>query len=352
MRRPSRGFTMIELLLALGLLSILAVALVRLLDTSLNIWGRTEAGRDLNEMGSSVLDLMARDWNAIDAGPRSDLLGEWVQFDTDRDGVRGMHWPRLRLVRQATAADLARLVPGQGIDPRALGLIEVCWTIEPEGGTEPEDRSVGSLRRGERLLGQGEGLSFFDERFFSASEQAPPGSLHQVIGGVLWFSVLYAQQTTVLQDGWNVGDRLADCATSWDAWGLGRADLSKSSWNTPGSGMPAARELPILPRRVRVEIEFERPGERKRRTRLAGPIDATQTSFRVQDGLRLPEVGTMILVDEEWMELVSKGGANATVVRGRRGSRPASHEGGVLLHHGWRILREIPVALYREDWNL
>ena len=51
------GFTLVELLLAVGLLSILVLALVRLIDTSLTIWGQTEENRELLEVGGAVLEL-------------------------------------------------------------------------------------------------------------------------------------------------------------------------------------------------------------------------------------------------------------------------------------------------------
>ena len=73
------GFTMIEVLLALGLLSILIVALVRLLDTSLTILDRTEVARDLQEMSSSVLDLVAEDVYALEV--TYDLDGEIVSYE-------------------------------------------------------------------------------------------------------------------------------------------------------------------------------------------------------------------------------------------------------------------------------
>jgi hypothetical protein len=35
-----------------------------------------------------------------------------------------------------------------------------------------------------------------------------------------------------------------------------------------------------------------------------------------------------------------------------RGTKAASHAPGALLQYGLRLVREIPVATYREDWNL
>ena len=81
MRR--RGFTLVELLLALSLLTVLIVALVGLIDTSLRIWSRSESQRDLVEVSSSVLELLGSDLTAAEGGPRGDVLGDWWTFDVD-----------------------------------------------------------------------------------------------------------------------------------------------------------------------------------------------------------------------------------------------------------------------------
>jgi prepilin-type N-terminal cleavage/methylation domain-containing protein len=354
-RTRRSAFTLIELLLALGLFSILVVALVRLLDTSLDLWERTEDGRELLEVGSSTLDLLTEDLNALDGGPRGDLVCEWVRFDTDKNGVADMLWPRVRLVRQASAADVARLLPAgeaTALDPRALGLLEVVWALVPSGAEPLDARSMGTLVRGQRARGDAATPSFFDPAAIGAAGRPIAGSTLEVTGGVLWLDLWLATQTSVLHDGWSLGGGLEDCASSWDAWGRGRPDTEASGRNQPGAGMPAADDLPLLPRRVQVALEIERPADLKHRTRLALPLGASETSFEVADERRLPPPGTFLLVDEEWMELLAVSGATVSVKRAQRGSRATSHESGTLAHHGWRIVREVSVPLYREDWNL
>ena len=349
-----RGFTLIEVLLALGLLALLVVALIRLLDTSMTIWSRTEAQRDLSEVGGAVLDLVAEDVYALEAGPRGDLVGDWVRFDTDRDGSPGAVAARLRLVRQTTAADLLRTgaaSPTRNGDPRRRALVEVCWALLPPSRVEADERPVGLLFRGERRVGD-ESTSFFDARFFTAANRPTPGSLELVTGGILWFDVWYAAQTSIVHDGWSLGDDLSDCAASWDAFARGRPSLEVSYLNTPAAGMPAAGELPLLPRRLLVTLEIERPAELKRRTRLAADVDGELTRLLVADEERLPEQGSMILVDEEWMQVGVTGRGSVTVVRAQRGTRAAPHPAGVLIHHGVAMRREIPVPVMREDWDL
>ena len=45
-------------------------------------------------------------------------------------------------------------------------------------------------------------------------------------------------------------------------------------------------------------------------------------------------------------------GRNVAVDRGQRGTKTAMHATGTMVHYGQRIVREVPIATYREDWNL
>jgi len=354
-RRSTQGFTLVELLLAVGLFSILILALMRLLDTSLTILGRTDETRELSEMGSSTMELLAADVHALEGGKRGDMLADWRLFDLDKDGIDGAPAQRLRLVRHMGAAGLQRLAaaqPGAGFETFERGLVEVGWALLPGGESDPDARPIGTLVRGERLVGDKDTLSFFDEGFFGPSGKPVPGSLLEITGGVLWFDVWFATQTSIIHDGWELGDELQDCGASWDAWKRARPDPERSFFNQPPAGMPEAKDVPILPRRVRIELELERPRDLRNRTRLAMPVAAEDASFLVKDARRIPAEGAMLLVDEEWMRVLAVNGERVTVERGRRATRRAAHAAETMVHHGWRVVREIPVDMTREDWDL
>jgi prepilin-type N-terminal cleavage/methylation domain-containing protein len=357
-RAPCAGFTLVELLLALGLFSILVLAILRLLDTSLRVWGETESRRDLFESSSTVLELLAADLRSLERGARGDLVGEWVVFDTDGDGTRGAPMARLRFVRQVSPSE--RLAASSEEEARALDLVETCWALLPAREAEPDHRSAGILWRGTRPIGSIGGApttSFFDERFFDAAGRPAPGSLSDVIGGVLWFEVWFASSTSVVRDGWELGDDLAECAASWDAWSRGRPDPELSRFNRaqeppvagPGKGTPE-QGLPVLPRRVRIALELERESEIRFRTRLAREMSPEAKTFAPLDPERLPPPGSFVLVEEEWMRLLSVAGGEASVERGARGTSPTAHAARALVHHGERVEREVPLAVLREDW--
>jgi prepilin-type N-terminal cleavage/methylation domain-containing protein len=350
-----KGFTLLELLLAVGLFSILMVALLKLVDTSITIWSRTDTTRELQEVGGATLDMLAGDLFALEGGKRGDLLADWRLFDLDRDGIDGGPAQRLRMVRHLGAAGLQRLSraeAGESFETFERGLVQVGWALLPGSADDPDARALGTLVRGERLVGDEETLSFFDPGFFGPSGKPVPGSLLEITGGVLWFNAWFATQTTILHDGWELGDGLEDCAASWDAWNKARPDAEVSVFNRAPAGMPQAKDVPLLPRRVRVEVELERPRDLRTRTRLRTAVNVEDATIDVRDGRKLPQAGSMILVDEEWMRIQTVDGERVSVERGRRGTRAAAHPAETLVHYGWRVAREIPVDMTREDWDL
>ena len=92
MRRPDQprarrraGLTLVELVVAAGLATLLFVALFSVLEDFLSLWDRSEERRALAEETSGVLELLAEDLAVLEAGRRGDFVGEWVLFDTDGD---------------------------------------------------------------------------------------------------------------------------------------------------------------------------------------------------------------------------------------------------------------------------
>lgn len=349
--RTRRGFTLIEILLAVALLSMLMIGLVRLLDTSLDLWGKTDSERDVLEMGSDLLEMFARDVATLEGSEDGDLVFDWVKRDADANGVADLLVPRLVARRQADAAELARAGHGQDVDPWSVGMMEVCWVLEPAGGSNPDTRNVGVLSRGERLTNVDDGtLSFLDERFFRPTGAPAPGSVRELSGGVLWFSCAFAAETSLIRNAWRIGDDLSDCSNAWDAWGRGRPSLEISDWNTPSASVPRNSEALYLPRRVRVTLELERPQDLKRRPRVVGTIDPQDLEIPVTHPERIPVEDSFILVGEEWMEVLSRGSDRINVKRAQRGTRALVFEGGELVHFGRRLVRDVPIQQGRGEW--
>lgn len=359
-RAQNGGLTLVELVVASGLLALLMVAVFGLLESFLSMWERSEERRQLDEGSQGIVDLLARDFAALDAGGRGDLLCEWVFFDTDADGVVDAKWPRLRLVRHASDGDLALLQAEADDREAGEGLTEVCWAVLParphRSPTEKrrDELAEGYLFRGERVYGSLDPAnpSFFDDGFVSAAGRPRPGSVEEISGGVLWLGMQFATQTSWLRDDWRTGREVGDVAPSWDAWSRGRPNAERHIWNEQLPAVPTAKGRPALPRRVRLELELERPRDLRRRTRLARMVDTGDGRLDVLDTERLPEPGGYVLVDAEWMRVRSVLAGGVQVERGVRGTTPRAHEEGALVHYGTTMVREVPIALHREDWKL
>lgn len=350
-----RGMTLIELVVAAGLLSILLVALLALMEDFLSLWEKSEVRRATVEESSGVVELLAVDLAGLEPGPRGDLLAEWVFFDTDGDGVQESAWPRLRLLRHATPREIQLAQAAREEKIPGEGLFEVFWAVLPARAqaSNADQRAEGVLWRGERLVGDPQGLSFFDSAYLSGRGYPAPGTTQDVSRGVLWLSLTFASQTSSLHDGWKLGSGLTDVWACWDGWMKGRANAERHVWNEFGEGLVRPADRPLLPRRVRIELEIERERDLLRRTRLSKLLEPGDDALSLDDLTRVPrERGRHVRVDAEWMEVVSASGRTLSVRRGARGTTPALHKTGALVHHGETVVRELPLSIQQEDWGL
>lgn len=352
--RRTRGLTLVELVVAAGLLTILIVALLRMLDDFLSLWQLSELRRRTAEEASGIAELLAADLANLEGGSRGDFLAEWAFFDADGDGTAESKWPRVRMVRHASARELALHQSGRTAVERDQGLMEVVWTVLParSNASAPDLRAEGVLWRGERLYG-GEGdVSIFDPAFLSAAGRPSPNAIEEVSSGVLWLGLEFARPTTLLYDGWKLGTDLQTALPAWDAWGKGRANAERHVWNEAAAGLPEPAGRPVLPRRARLEIELEQERDLVRRTRLVRAVEPTEGSFPIEDARRLPkEAGAHVLVDGEWMRVRSVAGDVVSVERAQRGTQASAHALGALVHFGATLVREVPLASSREDWT-
>jgi len=363
--RKRAGLTLLELMCAVAILAVLMVLVFQLIDRTLGVWRRSETRSSLLEQAASVADLFAHDLRGLENGAQGDLVLEWVRFDTDGDGVAESYWPRLRLVRQGSSAEVARLseelerasgaprtAEGQ---PRVLraapGLIESIWLVAPASLSDADARAEGILWRGERLVADATSKSFFAPDFLGSSGRPPAGATEELTGGILWMQVFLAAQTSVVHERWHAGLEPGDAAASWDAWAKDRPDPSFLSWNQKHPGVRPAHGRPALPRRVRLELEIERESDRTRRTRLVAVADQADGRLALDDGSRMPEPGAYVRIGAEWMLVSSLDGDSAAVVRGQRGTTPRTHARGTLVHWGAPLTRELSVTTCREDWN-
>ncbi|MFT5155466.1 MAG: hypothetical protein ACI841_005481 [Planctomycetota bacterium] len=390
-RTRMAAFTLAELIVAVGMASLLMAAVVGLLDSAMKLWSKGEVKRNLVEQSSGTGEMLAHDFRMLHPGAQGDLLAEWIAFDVNGDGSRDRFWPRVRMVRQASPAEIANLEasPADLLSPLDLamqaaggkaaqdsaqrlstnastlaeehpeqltrrpvsaGLIEVVWCILPDG-KDVDRRDTGVMWRGERAIEDGSDESFFTPGYFDGGGRPPGGELQIVTGGILWCGMSFATQTTLLDEGWKIGTRIQDASGSWDAWVGDRPDLDVHYWNEAGAGMPNGQDVPLMPRRIAVEFEFEGENDRKRRARTLEGFDAIASSFDVTNGDHLPEAGHYILVGSEWMKVNGFGTDHVRVKRGQRGTSAVPHKLGEMIHHGVPVTTEVPIRTHVGVWK-
>lgn len=351
--RLRRGFTLVELLLAMGLFSLLLVVLMRLLDSTLGTLRSAGEERERFVRESALFEFLGRDLERLASGSAADLLLSTRRFDVDGDGIAGRPWQRLVFVRQVPPGER----PGApaGSDPaRTLALAEVCWTVLPRAVPRQVEgaagrRGDGLLVRLERPLDEG-GLSLFAPEAFGAGG-VPRQAYEELGAGVLWLEVLCAAQTTRLDQGWNRGHGLEQAPPAWDARGGARLSAEADPENALHPALPGAVSGEVfLPRRIRIELELEREDEHRRRTYNTAPIGPAATQFQVARPGRLPPAGSLVLLGEEWMRLESLEGNLVRVSRAQRGTRAVRHGAGTPVQFGGRAVREFEIPWAKERW--
>ncbi|QDV06468.1 hypothetical protein Poly30_19780 [Planctomycetes bacterium Poly30] len=408
--RSQAGMTLAELILATGLAAIVMASMISIVDSALTLWTKGETSRQGREASAAIASMMAHDLRQLHGSAEGDVLIDWEVFDVDRDGQVERLWPRMRFIRDASAreaawigrralAEAARIerdrkrleagddaevlaeqlseeeilnaagvsrqdmALGQGaaVDTSASELLEILYAVVPEGDTGWKKYS-GRLVRAERVHRAGSPPVLLRADAFDSRGLPDPTLAKEVATGVLWMRPLMATQTTRIvppatneeRPAWTTGAKsLLDAATSWDAWGRGRPSLEVTDWNEPAPGMPKPGIKPLLPRRIRLELEMQRPSDAKRAPELLDVLDEAATSFDVTAGRRLAEaVGRDVMVGGEWMKITSIQGDSVTVRRGTRSTKARVHASGEKVMLGYPVILDLPIVMYEDDWRV
>ncbi len=117
--------------------------------------------------------------------------------------------------------------------------------------------------------------------------------------------------------------------------------------------MPRPGPKPLLPRRIRLELEVQRTSDARRAAELVDGIDETTTTFEVTSGRRVSAaVGRHVMVGGEWMKVTAVRRDTVTVQRGTRATAARFHGPGVKLQFGSPMILDLPVVMYEDDWRV
>lgn len=333
--RCARGFTLIELMIAISLLMVVGLMLITSLRQTIAITTEGNAEGEVMTRAQAVLSLIERDLKAVHAGDEerfvtgTDPWGRpWVGF------VRSMPEERKTYggyISGAGASGSGTLQEWRGDAPTSTryaalgGLCEVAYFMEPgENSTRLCRAVLAPLRRetGNGFLGGGliQGLETWNDPSQQPTQYFP-SDVQVVADAVLYFGVSM-QGVEIVNAQWTP-------AQNQPTWQWDSALLVDASSGMGRRGSNAQMRPLGLPAQVRIELTVDRDAPQQFLRELSGAISESEATIPLDDstGIASPESGNgYVRIGSEWVEYAGVGGdLLLNCRRGARGTRPQSH---------------------------
>jgi len=402
-RAAAAGYTLMEILIAMGILVTLGGGLVSLLGHGVSVWNTAEKRGRVYETARALLERIAEDLRG--AAVRRDESRVLARFLADEDPSGRQ---RLRFVR-ATSSESSDPVLRQGgrfLGPRAPALYDgfddasegASGTLRPAGGLmevlylldpRPEGRSVW---RGVRAPPGGPDSLFIDANVeeeaspsrsaapapAAAKKEAVPAKEGAAPGKTVVLERFYLEDVAavVADDIIHLGFRFWTQATNtWDDvpplddprrpdaksgpssfWDSTRAVLAIPAGREEGSWRPVPGSIEdpsddVFPERVEVTVVI---GEEEMLfgPRLAETLGEKDRALTLTAPLALPDAPTdrFVLVGGEWVQIESVEGLRLVVTasgRGARFTKAARHDSGTRVEAGLTFRRVVEIPGFR-----
>lgn len=397
------GFTIVELLVVMGMLGMFLIFLTQMLSQSLRIWQMGEGQASLEARAGAALRVLTADFELLRAvSDRQFAPGRENRFaQLQRSGKTPPHSGRLYAHWQAFAgskpvtADLALEKP-EAVDwyPEirmvvTLEQIEAATLlerrlrrriIEEEGqllaedlearvrerlaevpGSVPAEVALRVLPTGEEdgcYLALHRDVQLLDERvrarWVDLAPLPPPSQPLQ--SNLLWVEFRFRSQAT---ESWEAAPGTPGAAENcWDSARAGTfpaghpvlafaGDLDQQSLMDPLDD--------VMPSWVQVRVTVDEGPSLATTALLARAVDATTTDIRIEFADRLPQADEQphLKIGGEWIRYRSRSGDRLLgVKRGARSTRARPHRAGARVHAGREAMVRIPIAVAREYWNV
>ena len=394
------GYTLTELLLAMGLFSMLGVGLVSLLSRAsdfLTVGTSTTETLDslqtfseaFSEDVATLYTVPASESGRPDVRMYSDVvecrLGEEGEdFPDDRDKAEIQRLFFVRMIPNEGTAPLTRAA-GMNVEAKGVldqqndsaesadaqlratgGLMEVFWAAVPESMDDP---AVMRLYRGYRSpIGGAESLLPTGYAGDAGTSKADRGARDRheieqvarpILSGVLHFGVQFWSRRTETWD-----ERVTPPKGPLHTWDSTRGIMPRLQRGGGHDGFNLAQGAESLddptddtfPRRIRVTLVVEEVAKKVNVGTLAEGVDKSAKYIRVEDARFIPAIDQkrrFVKIGAEWIEFSgvdSRDGTLQGCVRGARGTVARAHSAGAPVHHGRTVVREFRLATFRDTY--
>lgn len=392
----ANGFTIIELVVVMGILSGFLVMLVQLVDAGLSLFAEGESGQAFADRTSVAQQRIKAEFTAL----RGSASGR------DRDSVEDrllVQWLPIGLParpeHKATMVQMVRAAVQLPPD-RELALLDallMARIIEEDGELEAGEMAtrLEELRATEPLRGIGnmmllpwrqegadDALLELRVGWFLPGQKVPVGDdwvdpfdvlvpgqpvlpamvVHQVtttlVGELLHCEFAFWSQRT---QSWRTNDGRSSGGsgpeTIWDSarggWLVDEVTGGEFDFDRgPGSMRDPTDD--IQPHAVRVTCVVAQPSTQAAEGLLARGLATNDNVLVLIDGDRWPgsDDGGYVKVRGEWLYYAERDGDRLKGLRrGQRRTKAIEHPAGVRAHHGQTVQFVIPVPHAKDDWN-
>ncbi len=403
-RPGARGFTLLEIMVAMTLFTMIGLAVVMLMSTGVDMWLRGNRSSLREDRIEQSMPRLIQDARAILVPPQFDRIpfdlknpdpdkepepvvpdnrmnsGYLNYKAADRD-IRVRYWAFVRSIDGMGEMD--DYVARAGTNPQANsyidgiededefsknlhlptgGAAEVLWIFVPDT-TRP---GLGTVSRAFRSPIGGQGTLLDPKNYDTLAKLQNTIKPQKMFADVLHFDLLFWTQFTTTWE-WDQNEPRVwarpgsaaaasagtpECGPSatWDSTrGIMQMDQFKLS---RGDASKNRSSDDVWPRRVRVEFALS-----EENTRLVDAIGQTDREVRIDS----PEFGTgsgelaghLMKIGEEWVEINEREERDILSLarRGMRGTKANSHGEMAIIRYGRMVDFTIPLPAHRDDNN-